>query len=321
MLQTGRMTRGLSWHSLNVNVTFGWRVGLLVVLLLSLFSTSVVPTRAAIDSYVDTDVLYLRTEPSTGAGIVAEMTYGDYVAVVDGPTDDGWYYLDFEGSVGWAYGAYLLVGGERGWANAAESSVGGSGGSVWVATDAINVRLDPSLDSYVIGTVGQGEELSLAGDSSDGFYAVAYGGGIGWVAAEFLSWSPVSTGLERWIDVDRSSSTIRLMIGGDAIATFWGSMGFDDSEYGFYATALGTYYVFEKNEQLTWTDWAKGYIMYWVAFDPDRSNGFHGWTMDANGYVIEGGDGPTGGCIALDPGLAESLYRFSSYGMRVEIHW
>jgi lipoprotein-anchoring transpeptidase ErfK/SrfK len=61
--------------------------------------------------------------------------------------------------------------------------------------------------------------------------------------------------------------------------------------------------------------------MYWVAFDPDRANGFHSFLMDKNGGVIEGGDGATGGCVAMDPGLAEALYEFATFGMRVEVHW
>jgi hypothetical protein len=98
-------------------------------------------------------------------------------------------------------------------------------------------------------------------------------------------------------------------------------MGFDTSEDGFYATALGTYYVYEKNAELTWTDWAKGYIQYWVAFDPDRYNGFHGYTMNKRGNVIDGGSGPTGGCVALDPDFAAVVYEFATFGTRVEVRW
>jgi lipoprotein-anchoring transpeptidase ErfK/SrfK len=58
-----------------------------------------------------------------------------------------------------------------------------------------------------------------------------------------------------------------------------------------------------------------------VAFDPERANGFHSFTMDKKGRVIEGGDGATGGCVAMDPGLAESLYEFATFGTRVEVHW
>ena len=321
MLHTGLVTRGLSWHSLRVNGAFGWRVVLVSVLLFSLFSATTDPARAAIDSYVDTDALYLRTEPHTGASVIAEMSNGEYVAVIDGPTEDGWYFLDYAGYQGWAYGEYLNIDGSRGWSSGDSESVGGTTGSVWVATDALNVRAEPDLDAWVLGTVGQGVELSLEGSTSGGFYAVHYGDDIGWVAADYLSWSPVAMGQERWIDVDRSSSTIRLMVGNEQVGYWWAAMGFDNSDDGFYATANGTYYVYEKNAQLTWTDWARGYIEYWVAFDPDRFNGFHSFTMDKRGNVIEGGDGATGGCIAMDPGLAAALFEFATFGTRVVIHW
>ncbi len=321
MLHTGRKTRGLSWHSLKVNGAFGWRVGLVFVLLLTVLSSTVSPTRAAVDSYVDTDVLYLRAEPSTAGSVIAEMVGGDYVAVIDGPTNDGWYFIDYAGYQGWAFGAFLSVGGAPGWESASSDAVGGDDGTVWVATDALNVRTGPSTDSGVLGTVGQGQSLEVVGAAVDGFYPVSYGWDTGWVTAEFLSWSPVGGGQERWIDVDRSSGVVSLMVGNESISAFWGAMGFDLTDDGFYATANGTYYVYDKNAALTWTDWAKGYIEYFVAFDPDRFNGFHSYTMDKRGRVIEGGDGPTGGCIALDPGLAEALFDFATFGTRVEIHW
>jgi uncharacterized protein YraI len=286
-----------------------------------LISSTISPAQAAIDSYVDTDVLYLRSDPSTDGGVLAQMSYGEYVAVIDGPTEDGWYFLDYAGSQGWAYGEYLNVGGSPGWAGDGGSGVGGSGDTVWVDTDALNVRADASKDAWILGTVGQGAEFTVVGEPYDGFYPVAYGDQVGWVAGKYLSWAPVAGGQERWIDVDRSSSTIRLMVGDEAIGYWWAAMGFDNSDDGFYATALGTYYVYEKNAKLTWTDWARGYISYWVAFDPERYNGFHSWTMDKKGRVIDGGNGATGGCIASEPGLAEALYEFATFGMRVEIHW
>lgn len=321
MLHTGRRTRGLSWHSLRVNGAFGWRVVLVSVLLLSIFCLTASPSRAAIDGYVDTDVLLLRSDPGTGGDVLARMHGGEYVAIIDGPSNNGWYFIDYAGIQGWAHGGYLSVGGAPGWDRPADAGIGGSVGTVWVATNALNVRAAPSTDATVLGTVGQGSSLEIIGDASGGFYPVAYGWDTGWVAAEFLSWSPVGSGQERWIDVDRSSGVVSLMVGNEAIAAFWGAMGFDLTDDGFYATANGTYYVYEKNAALTWTDWAKGYITYFVAFDPDRFNGFHSYTMDKRGRVIEGGDGPTGGCIALDPGLAEALYEFATFGMRVEIHW
>jgi len=42
--------------------------------------------------------------------------------------------------------------------------------------------------------------------------------------------------------------------------------------------------------------------------------------MDTEGQIIPGGDGPTGGCVALAPGAADELFAFVSVGTRVEVH-
>jgi hypothetical protein len=72
---------------------------------------------------------------------------------------------------------------------------------------------------------------------------------------------------------------------------------------------------------LVWTPYAKAYIGYWVGFDPARDNGFHTWTMDINGYVEPGGDGPTLGCVATTTEHAAKIWSFTDYGTRVVIHW
>jgi hypothetical protein len=43
------------------------------------------------------------------------------------------------------------------------------------------------------------------------------------------------------------------MVGDESIGYWWAAMGFDPSDDGFYSTANGTYYVYEKNAALTWT--------------------------------------------------------------------
>jgi hypothetical protein len=206
---------------------------------------------AASSGRVDTDLLNLRDGPGTWATVIDQMPQGSPVRVLDGPTDDGWYKVRYDGIVGWAYGGYLSVDGAPGWATGGETQAGP----------------------------------------------------------------------EHWIDVSRSNGTVTLYVGDEAIATYYASFGYDTSADGFYSTALGTYYVYGKNADLTWTEWGHAYIMYWVAFDPDRYNGFHSWSMDANGNVIPGGDGPTGGCIATEPSAAAAIYDFADYGTRVEIHW
>ena len=275
--------------------------------------------RAAEDAYIATDVLYLRAEPGTDGAVLAEMYDGEYLAVIDGPSEHGWYYVDYAGINGWAHGKYLSIGGSGGWAT--DSDVGASGGTAWVGTDALNVRAGPSQNAEVIDIVTQGAELAIAGGSEAGFYPILAGGGIGWVWAEYVSWEAVGAGPERWLDVDRSSGTVRMMVGDGPIATYVASMGFDDSDDGFYATALGSYHVYEKVGGLSWTPYGQAYIKYWVGFDQSRLNGFHSYSLNENGKRIRGGDGPTGGCIATDPQSAKEIYHFATEGMRVEVHW
>jgi len=193
-----------------------------------------------------------------------------------------------------------------------------------IATDALNLRDAPNTDGEVLTKMYWGEEVEvLDGPIDGGWYQVAYGDFTGWAFGDYLDLGGVGggSGGERWIDVDRSSGRVNLYEGDTLVASYWAAMGWDQTDDGYYATANGTYYVFEKNADLTWTDYGKAYIADWVGFDPDRANGFHSWSLDKNGYLLPGGDGPTGGCVALEPSAADALYDFAEIGMRVEVHW
>jgi len=264
-------------------------------------------------------VLNLRDGAGTWAEVIDRMYQDEHVTVLDGPTDDGWYYVDYQGEEGWAYGGYMIVNGDQGWGD--WSGVGGYSATAWVGTDRLNVRADASMDAGVLDRLSMGDEISVVGDPVNGFTPIDDNGQRGYVWSDFISWEKVSSGPEHWIDVNRSSQTVTLMAGDEAVDSFWASMGYDHSSDGFYSTAIGTYYVFSKFQPLSWTDWGKVYIEDWVGFDPDRDNGFHSYSMDADGNVLSNGDGQTGGCIAMAPWAAEELYNFASYGMRVEVHW
>ncbi|MCD6034072.1 MAG: L,D-transpeptidase catalytic domain [Thermomicrobiales bacterium] len=154
--------------------------------------------------------------------------------------------------------------------------------------------------------VWQGERLALlAGPTPDDWYHVQAGDQTGWAFGALLAFDGASDALgqgglgvtgsaERWVDVDRTRQMVTLYEGDSAVATYWAAMGSDPSDDGFFATAVGTYWVYEK--------------------------GFHTYLMDAAGQVIPGGDGPTGGCVALAPTAADELFAFVSVGTRVEVH-
>lgn len=305
------------------NVTCRWWNSLSVAALLIAFAAmALMPqtTRGAGDAYVDTDVLNLRDGPGTWASVIDKMWQGESLNVLDGPTDDGWYEVEYYGEVGWAYGGYLSVGGEEGWYEA-QDGVGGSYSTAWVDTDLLNMRTGASTGSDVIDLLSEGEEISVTGGERNGFVPVVAHGIDAWVWSGYLSWDgPSASEPEHWIDVDRSSQTVTLYAGEDAVDSFWAAMGYDHSDSGFFSTAVGEYYVYSKYAPIAWTDWGNTYIEYWVAFDPDRSNGFHSYSLDADGNVLPNGDGNTGGCIATAPWAAEEIYDFADIGTRVEIH-
>ncbi len=64
--------------------------GALLLALFYVFSPAA-QVAAASDGYVDTDVLNLRDSPSTDGQIITQMWQGEYVAVIGGPSGDGWY--------------------------------------------------------------------------------------------------------------------------------------------------------------------------------------------------------------------------------------
>lgn len=225
-------------------------------LLIASFFAAAAPQRARADAYdhIATDELNLRSGPGTWADIIDRMWSGEPITVLDGPTDDNWYQVDYYGEVGWAYGGYLSINGVLG---ADADGVGGSASQ---------------------------EE-------------------------------------EHWIDVDRGASVVTLYVGDTPVNSFYASVGRDQSSEGFYATAIGTYYVFSKYKGLSWTAWGQVFIEDWVGFDPGRDNGFHSYSMDGDGNVLPNGDGPTGGCVATDPADARVIYDFAQLGMRVRVHW
>lgn len=238
-----------------------WRLGIALLLVVGLAgSITAAPVEAGYGTYINTDALNLRDDAGLWGDVIVTMYRDEAFTYIDGPTWDGWYYIEYAGNYGYAHGHYLIINNKRAWREGPPSSGGNS----------------------VASTAASGE---------------------------------------KWIDVNRSTGLVTAYQGNTVIMQFWGSMGWDTSDQGFYATASGTYYIYAKNAALTWTEWGQAYIKYWMAYDDERANGFHSWSLDANGNVIPNGDGLTGGCVALKPSEAKELYNWAPIGTRVEIHW
>jgi uncharacterized protein YgiM (DUF1202 family) len=256
----------------------------------------------------------LRIAPGTQFTVVEKIKSGTTVRLLDGPNDRGWYWVKpvkgAKAKPGWVNKNQLVF-------------------DHFAKVDlAVSLLSKPSKASQVVSDLPEGTVLAIAGPKIGRFLTVKYGEKLGYTDTRDLEASegpattpppPAPTG-EYWVDVNRSYQTVNLMIGTTSVATFNASMSRDLGE-GFYSTATGTYYIYEKVEGLQYTPYANAYFMYWAGFDPYRYNGFHSWTMDRNGYVLNGGWGPTAGCVATPPADALVIYNFVSVGTRIYIHW
>jgi uncharacterized protein YraI len=309
----------------------------LIASVLSFALPSATPAQAAWGGTVTTEMATLRSEPGWWAEVVGSVYMGQWVEIVAGPAGDDWYQVASGGQFGWLWGGFISIDGGGGGggavaAAAATSGVGGGGYSAWVDTDVLNVRAGAGTDSAVVNQIWQGGQMTVVGDAVSGFLPIQWDGGSGWVSGQYLRYDgpPAASASggggdapsgDRWIDVNRTNQTVTLMEGNNAVASYWGAFGYDNTDHGFYATAIGTYYVYSKAKDLNWTEWGQAYITDWVGFDPERANGFHSYSRDANGNVLANGAAATGGCVATEPGAAAHIFAFAAMGMRVEVHW
>lgn len=233
---------------------------------------------------------------------------------------------------------------------------GSSVESVMVTTDDVNLRVGPGTDYGVVVVIAAGTEVAVLGAEGD-FASVRVDGRHGWMARAYLaepsavSYQPSSVSAaeyhehesavapeptampvlaqdqqvqaegERWIEVDRSTRIVTLHDGEIIVARFDALIGKDPSPDGYYSTVIGSYRVWVKEKALTETPFAEGvYLTDFVGFDPDRHNGFHSPTRDADGDVVVTGGTQTLGCVRLSEANARFLFDFATIGMRVEVH-
>jgi hypothetical protein len=194
----------------------------------------------------------------------------------------------------------------------------------------------PDPNSSVLLYVEYGHWVDVLSGPHDGMYEIRYYGTDGYIWSDKIELEGrggggggggggvgggSASGSEHWIIVDRSDASVNLIIGKRTIATYWASLGYDDSAYGFYATAIGTFYVTEMNAALTWNRYSNRYITHWIEFDPERDNGFHSFLKYENGEVTPNGAAQTGGCVAMGDGPISHVYDFAYVGMRVVVRW
>jgi uncharacterized protein YraI len=152
----------------------------LVALILCTTLATPLTARAAETTVVDE--LNLRSGPGLGYRVLAVMPPGATVALAGDPTE-GWYPVIFEELRGWAFGAYLGVGGGKGGET--------TRGAATVVTALLNLRRGPGLAYGVVARLPYGTivEIISGPQGADGYSwfqvnAVDYG--LGYTVGQYL---------------------------------------------------------------------------------------------------------------------------------------
>lgn len=124
----------------------------------------------------------------------------------------------------------------------------------------------------------------------------------------------------KWIDVDVTRFQVRLMDGTQAIQTISPvAVGAQINSGAYESTQTGLFHVYNKIAGLQYDAPYQAYISDWVAFDPQKDNGFHSFLLDEAGKVVDPATGKvSNGCIRT--GASKTIFDFAEVGMAVYVH-
>lgn len=137
---------------------------------------------------VNTAGARLRSGPGTGYSTIASLAKGTEVRyLADGGNANGYRW----------YKVKVLATGKEGFVSASLLSAPDAGpggdpvivGSAWTVA-AVNLRSGPSTGNSVLRVVPKGAKVQASNAYRGGFRYVIYNGLAGWVADQYLAWSP-----------------------------------------------------------------------------------------------------------------------------------
>lgn len=124
---------------------------------------------------VEASALNLRAAPNTGAQVYTSVPKGSAV-VVGGISEDYWFKVVYQGTVGYMSGDYLSY----------SQNIDGDFGYGVIYGTSVRMRSAPSLDSAILGTYSNHEKMDIIG-VYDNWYKVSYNGVTGYVYSEYMA--------------------------------------------------------------------------------------------------------------------------------------
>lgn len=130
---------------------------------------------AVVNNPKDTQVLFLRSEPSVASQSLGYYRNGKTVTLLQ--KLDGWYKVSVDGKTGYMMAQYLLVNGA---ATSGTATVYNPNGNSYV-----NFRKGPSLSSQVLRTLPVGTKINVLEKTTD-WTKTEIGGVVGYISTWFL---------------------------------------------------------------------------------------------------------------------------------------
>lgn len=188
--------------------------------------------------YVTTDV-NVRAAGSLSAVILGGLNAGSGVTET-GYTSDGWIQVQYNEGTGYIWGEYI---------SEEKPVFTKSGSGTMYATAGVNVRERYNSDSRILGTLTKGQGIEITGMTSNGWVRVKYNGQIGYVYADYLSWSePVA-------DTYVSNG----YLGGTVTAASYGSLTIRRDDGGGEISFNTMYAEMELKDTIFTGDWVEVY--------------------------------------------------------------
>lgn len=121
--------------------------------------------------------LSIRTGPSTNYDIVGSMNHTVKCIVYTDKTENGWYYVDYNGVKGYAAGNYIYL--------PSETRIDTV--NIPSSWDNLSIRTGPSTNYKIVGSMNHGEKCTVFTDKTkNGWYFVEYNGVYGYASGNCI---------------------------------------------------------------------------------------------------------------------------------------
>lgn len=121
--------------------------------------------------------LSIRTGPSTNYDIIGSMNHTVSCVVYTNKTQNGWYYIEYNGIKGYAAGNYIYL--------KSETKTGTV--SIPSSWDNLSIRTGPSTSYKIVGSMNHGKKCTIYPDKAkNGWYYVLYKGIYGYASGNCI---------------------------------------------------------------------------------------------------------------------------------------